>query len=74
MLFREDSEKIEISENIKNALLKELIDENKRKMEGKDKDKYEKYFFDSESFKNFVLKVYITSLINLYLRAISPPG
>ena len=49
MLFREDSEKIEISENIKNALLKELIDENKRKMEGKDKDKYEKYFFDSES-------------------------
>jgi len=75
MLFRDDNEKLEISENIKNALLKELIEENKNKMEGPDKDKYEKYFFeDSESLKKFVLIVYISSLINLYLCVVSPPG
>ena len=44
-------------------------------MEGKDKDKYEKYFFEkSESLRNFVLIVYISSLINLYLCVVSPPG
>ena len=66
MLFRDNTEKIEISESIKNVLLKELIEENKKKMEGKDRDKYEKYFFEnSESLKNFVLIVYISSLINI---------
>ena len=75
MLFRDDTDKIQISETIKNVLLKELIEENKKKMEGKDKDKYEKYFFEkSESLKNFVLIVYISSLINLYLCVVSPPG
>ena len=54
MIFRDDTKKIKISENIKNALLKELIEENKRKMEGNNKDKYEKYFFEkSESLKRF---------------------
>ena len=56
MIFKNQNEnaKIEISENIKNALLKELIEENEKKMQGDDKDKYEKYFFDkSESLKNF---------------------
>ena len=44
-------------------------------MEGEDKDKYEKYFFEeSETLKNFVLFVYISSLINLYLCVVSPPG
>jgi MoxR-like ATPase len=66
---------LEISESIKNALLKELIEENKKKMEGQDRDKYEKYFFEhSESLKKFVLIVYISSLINLYLCVVSPPG
>ena len=75
MIFRDDTEKVEISENIKNALLKELIEENKRKMEENDKDKYEKYFFEeSESLKKFVLLVYISSLINLNLYVVSPPG
>ena len=37
--------------------------------------KYEKYFFEnSESLKKFVLIVYISSLINLYLCVVSPPG
>ena len=75
MIFRKDSEKIEISESIKNALLKELIEENNRKMQGENKDKCEKYFFEkSESLKRFVLEVYISSLINLYLCVVSPPG
>ena len=75
MIFREDSEKIEIGESIRNSLLKELIEENKRKMEGEKKDKCEKYFFEkSESLKKFVLEVYISSLINLYLCVVSPPG
>jgi len=75
MLFRDDIEKVEISENIKIALLKELIEENERKMKGKEKDKYEKYFFEkSESLKKFVLFIYISSLINLYLCVVSPPG
>ncbi len=74
ILFRDDTEKIQISESIKNILLKELIEENKKKMEGKDKTKYEKYFFEkSENLKNFVLIVYISSLINLYLCAVNPP-
>ena len=65
MIFRDDNEKIEISENIKNALLKELMEENERKMKGNNKDKYEKYFFEkSESLKTFVLFIYISSLIN----------
>ena len=35
----------------------------------------EKYFFEnSGSLKNFVLIVYISSLINLYLCEVSPPG
>ena len=75
MLFRDDNEKIVISESIKNILLEELIEENRKKMEGLEKDKYEKYFFDkSESLKKFVLIVYISSLINLYLCVVSPPG
>jgi len=75
ILFRDDTEKIEISENIKNALLKELIEENEKKMKGINKDKYEKYFFEkSESLKKFVLFIYISSLINLYLCIASPPG
>ena len=75
MLFRDDTEKLEISENIKKSLLEELIEENKKKMEGQDRDKYEKYFFEkSESLKKFVLIVYISSLINLYLCVVSPPG
>ena len=75
MIFREDSYKIEFGESIRNSLLKELIEENKRKMEGEKKDKYEKYFFEkSETLKKFVLEVYISSLINLYLCAVSPPG
>ena len=75
MLFKDDTEKIQISENIKSVFLKELIEENKKKMESKDKDKYEKYFFEnSESLKKFVLIVYISSLINLYLCVVSPPG
>ena len=44
-------------------------------MEETDKEKYEKYFFEnSESLKKFVLIVYISSLINLYLYVVSPPG
>ena len=44
-------------------------------MKGKDSEKYEKYFFEnSESLKKFVLTVYISSLINLYLYVVSPPG
>ena len=75
MLFRDGNEKIEISESIKDALLNELIEENKKKMEEPDKDKYEKYFFeDCERLKKFVLIVYISSLINLYLCVVSPPG
>ena len=53
LLFRDDNEKLVISESIKNAILKELIEENKKKMEEPDKEKYEKYFFEnSESLKN----------------------
>ena len=75
MLFRDDNEKINISENKKKILLEELIEENKKKMKGIDKDKYEKYFFEnSESLKKFVLIVYISTLINLYLCVVSPPG
>ena len=75
MLFRDDNEKLVISESIKKALITELIEENKKKMEEPDKEKYEKYFFEnSESLKNFVLIVYISSLINLYLCVVSPPG
>ena len=75
MLFREDNEKIEISENIRDALLKELIEENEKKMNRNDLVKNEKYFFEkSESLKKFVLFVYISSLINLYLCVVSPPG
>ena len=62
------------NESIKNILLEELIEENKNKMKGIDKDKYEKYFFEkSESLKKFVLIVYIYSLINLYLCVVSSP-
>ena len=75
ILFRDDNEKLEISENIKNILLEELIKKNNEKMECLDKDKYEKYFFEkSDSLKKFVLIVYISSLINLYLCVVSPPG
>ena len=75
MIFREDSEKIEIGESIKKSLLKELIEENERKMKGEKKDKCEQYFFEkSESLEKFVLEVYISSLINLYLCVVSPPG
>ena len=79
MLFKDEYDKIEISENIKNALIKELIEENEKKMNrnnmNKFEDKYEKYFFEkSESLKKFVLFVYISSLINLYLCIMSPPG
>ena len=63
------------NESIKNILLEELIEENKNKMKGINKDKHEKYFFEkSESLKKFVLIVYISSLINLYLCIVSPPG
>jgi len=75
ILFRDDSKNIEISENIKNILLEELKTENKRIMEGEEKEKYEKYFFEeSKTLQNFVLIVYISSLINLYLCVVSPPG
>ena len=75
MIFRDDYEKIEISENIKNALLKELIHENQKRMNRNGKNEYEKYFFEkSESLRKFVLFVYISSLINLYLCVVSPPG
>ena len=75
MIFRDDYEKIEISENIKNALLKELIQENQKRMNRNGKNEYEKYFFEkSESLRKFVLFVYISSLINLYLCVVSPPG
>ncbi len=75
LLFRDDNEKHEISENIKNCLIKELIEQNNNKMKGDDKDNYEKYFFEnSESLKKFVLIVYISSIINLYLCVVSPPG
>ena len=47
MLFRDNNEKLEISESIKNTLIKELIEENKKKMEEPDKEKYEKYFFEN---------------------------
>ena len=44
-------------------------------MKGIDKDKYDKYFVEkSESLKKFVLIIYISSLINLYLSVVSPPG
>lgn len=44
-------------------------------MEGEDRDKYEKYFFEnSDTLQNFVLFVYISSLINLNLCVVSPPG
>jgi MoxR-like ATPase len=44
-------------------------------MEGADKDKYEKYFFEnSDTLQNFVLFVYISSLINLNLCVVSSPG
>ena len=67
--------KIEISENIKNALLKKLIHENQKRMNINGKNEYEKYFFEkSESLRKFVLFVYISSLINLYLCVVSPPG
>ena len=42
LLFRDDSTKLEISENIKNVLVNELIEENKQK-----KEKNEKYFFEN---------------------------
>ncbi len=75
MLFRDNTEEIVISESIKNILLEELIEQNNKKMQGKDSEKYEKYFFEnSESLKKFVLIVYISSLINLYLCVVSPPG
>ena len=73
MLFRDGNEKIEISESIKDALLNELIQEIKKKKPNN--DKYEKYFFFFfERLKKFVLFVYISSLINLYLCVVSPPG
>ena len=68
LLFRDNTEEIEISKSIKDVLLEELIEKNNKKMKGKDSEKYEKYFFEnSESLKKFVLTVYISSLINLYL-------
>ena len=72
MLFRDNTEKIEISENIKKVLLEELIEQNKKNLEGKDNEKY--FFENSESLKQFVLIVYISSMINLYLCVVSPPG
>lgn len=54
LIFEDNIEKFGISQNIKNALLKESREENERKMKGI-KDKYEKYFFEkSESLKQFV--------------------
>lgn len=44
-------------------------------MNSKDKDNYEKNFFEnSESLKKFVLIIYISSLINLYLCIEGRPG
>ena len=75
ILFRDNTNEIEISDSIKNILLEELIDINNKKMKGKYRKKYKKYFFEnSESLKKFVLIVYISSLINLYLCVVSPPG
>ncbi len=75
LLFRDNTEEMEISESIKDVLLEELIEKNNNKMKGKDSEKNEKYFFEnSESLKKFVLTVYISSLINLYLYVVSPPG
>ena len=55
LLFRDDSQKIEIAENIRKALIRELIEVNKRIRNEYNKN-YEKYFFEnSESLKNFVL-------------------
>ncbi len=52
MLFRDNKEKIEISENIIKVSLKDNV----------------KYFFENpESLKQFVLIIYISSMINLYL-------
>ena len=70
LLFREKSENIIISENIFNALLEQLIEENKKKS-----PEEEKYFFEeSSSLKVFTVTVYLSSLINLYLCVVSPPG
>jgi MoxR-like ATPase len=70
LLFREKTENIKISENIFNALLELLIEENKKKS-----PEEEKYFFeDSSSLKIFTVTVYLSSLINLYLCVVSPPG
>ncbi len=75
LLFRDNTEEIEISKSIKDVLIEELIEKNNNKMKSKDSEKYEKYFFEnSESLKKFVLTVYISSLINLYLYVVSPPG
>jgi len=41
-------------------------------MKGENKDRY--FFEKSESLKKFVLFIYISSLINLYLCVVSPPG
>ena len=72
MLFRVDTENLEISESIKNILLEELINENKKKMEeNNNKDKYKKYFFEkSESLKKFVC-IYI--IINKFIFMCSKP-
>jgi hypothetical protein len=70
LLFKEKTENIIISENIFNALLEQLIEENKKKS-----SEEEKYFFeDSSSLKIFTVTVYLSSLINLYLCVVSPPG
>ena len=42
ILFRDNTNEIEISDSIKNILLEELIDINNKKMKGKDSEKYEK--------------------------------
>ena len=70
LLFREKTENIVISENIFNALLEQLTEENKKKS-----PEEEKYFFEeSSSLKIFTVTVYLSSLINLYLCVVSPPG
>ena len=67
LLFHNNINEIELDEQIQNRLFYDLLQFNN--------ENHEKYFFDkSPSLRNFVVIVYISSLINLYLCVVSPPG
>jgi hypothetical protein len=68
-LISKKIDKIVICDSIKNILLEEMIQLNKKTIEEKSNDKIEKYFFDkSENLKGFMLLVYISSLISIFLK------